>query len=143
MKRFHVFLIILSLFFTPILLHANTLISGEQQSTLGATVISQLTGLPSQTSELIYAGMNIGAGATVGATAIKMGGNGEEITKVDLPNFYVNSQGQAIQSVGCRYISSDAPYLQDLISTGIISANTRGTYITFNKMGIEAADKLQ
>ncbi|MDR1461125.1 MAG: hypothetical protein LBI78_05720 [Campylobacteraceae bacterium] len=62
----------------------QTLISGEQQSTLGATVISQLTGLTPETSELIYAGMNIGAGVGVGIKTVgNVGGVGTDATKIN------------------------------------------------------------
>jgi filamentous hemagglutinin len=62
-------------------LHVNTktLILEEQQFTLEATVISQLTGLTPETSELIYAGVNIGAGVGVG---IKTVGSGDSVGSI-------------------------------------------------------------
>jgi hypothetical protein len=91
--------------------------------------------------------VNIGAAAGVGFGAVRTAGSAlnveSDVAKIDIPNFYVNTQGQAISATGYRYISSDAPYLQDLISTGTIPANSRGTYISFDKMGTEAAGKLQ
>lgn len=59
------------------------------------------------------------------------------------PDFYVNASGETIPATGYRYVSSDAPYLQDLLSNGIIPANSRGTYISFDNLGQGAAGKLQ
>jgi hypothetical protein len=59
------------------------------------------------------------------------------------PNFYTSASGETIPATGYRYVSSDAPYLQDLLSHGIIPANSRGTYISFDSLGQGAAGKLQ
>jgi len=61
----------------------------------------------------------------------------------DHPDFYTRTSGETIPSIGYRYVSSDSPYLQDLLSTGIIPANGRGTYISFDNPGSGAAGKLQ
>lgn len=59
------------------------------------------------------------------------------------PNFYTSASGETIPATGYRYVSSDAPYLQDLLSHGTIPANSRGTYISFDNLGQGAAGKLQ
>ena len=60
-----------------------------------------------------------------------------------IPDFYTRTSGEAIPSTGYRYVSSDAPYLQELLSSGTIPANSRGTYISFDNLGSGAAGKLQ
>ena len=59
------------------------------------------------------------------------------------PNFYTSASGDTIPAIGYRYVSSDAPYLQDLLSHGTIPANSRGTYISFDNLGEGAAGRLQ
>ena len=60
-------------------------------------------------------------------------------------DFYIKNDGTAIQSVGYRYIDSHAPYIKDLLKTGLVPENVDGTYISFDKFenAIDAADKLQ
>ncbi|MFK3799587.1 hypothetical protein [Pseudomonas sp. NPDC088444] len=67
------------------------------------------------------------------------GGNGGKA----LPDFYTRASGETIPSTGYRYVSSDAPYLQELISSGKIPANERGTYFSFDNLESGAAGKLQ
>jgi hypothetical protein len=140
---FFIFFIFISSSCSSTFSHVNTL---EQYQTYGAQTIQAL-GVPKEYSELVYAGMNIGAAANVGFGVVKTAGSAinieSDVVRIDIPNFYVNTQGQAISATGYRYISSDASYLQDLISTGIMPAKNGGTYISFDKMGTEAAGKLQ
>lgn len=83
-------------------------------------------------------GREVAGEALVGGSlgAVTKGGNAA-------PNFYTRASGETVPSTGYRYVSSDAPYLQELLSSGTIPANGRGTYISFDNLGSGAAGKLQ
>ena len=49
-------------------------------------------------------------------------------------SFYARSDGTLVPSTGYRHVSSDAPYLPELIKTGHTPANPKGTYISFTKI---------
>ncbi len=86
------------------------------------------------------------SGTKVSADALKVvlaqGSGGAKGGKT-VPDFYTRVSGESIPSTGYRYVSSDAPYLHDLLSSGTIPANSRGTYISFDNLGFGAAGKLQ
>ncbi|MGE8360952.1 DUF637 domain-containing protein [Pseudomonas sp.] len=83
------------------------------------------------------------AAAGVRATASSLSKTADAKATGATPNFYTSASGETIPAAGYRYVSSDAPYLQDLLSHGTIPANSRGTYISFDQLGQGAAGKLQ
>ena len=60
-------------------------------------------------------------------------------------DFYVRPNGEVIPAKGYRYISSNAPYRDELVRTGRIPENPKGTYLSFNRydQSMEAREKLQ
>lgn len=81
--------------------------------------------------------------AMLAATMAAGGLAGKASSSKSKPDFYINMSGEAIPATGYRYVSSEAPYLQDLLSHGTIPANNRGTNISFDNLNKGAADKLQ
>ncbi|MCP4088492.1 MAG: hypothetical protein GY746_01680, partial [Gammaproteobacteria bacterium] len=59
--------------------------------------------------------------------------------------YYVRSNSDVIPAKAYRYISSQAPYLDDLLNNGTIPANTKGTYISFDRIddASDAAARMQ
>ena len=49
-----------------------------------------------------------------------------------LTDFYITPSGKAIPATGYRYVSKEAPYLDELKSTKTIPANSNGTYFSFD-----------
>ncbi|KKN93989.1 hypothetical protein LCGC14_0192530 [marine sediment metagenome] len=105
----------------------------------GAAVVR--SSAASSTELGIGLGLAAAPGVGVGGRT-RLGGDGPK-SNGGVPDFYTSSSGETIPATGYRYVSSDAPYLQDLISSGEIPANTRGTYISFDALGQGAASKLQ
>jgi len=70
---------------------------------------------------------------------------GSMASLVDEAAFYVRTAGEVIPATGYRYVSSSAPYLDDLVRTGSIPANQKGTYVSFDRFDdpATAAGKLQ
>jgi len=68
------------------------------------------------------------------------GGGGQSGCKVD---FYVTPSGEAIPSTGYRYISENAPYLDDMTNSMSIPANADGTYFSFNNYNVANPGALQ
>ena len=60
-------------------------------------------------------------------------------------DFYVTPQGVAIPANGYRYISATSPQLSSIINNGVVPANPKGTYFSFDKIDnfSDVADKLQ
>lgn len=58
-------------------------------------------------------------------------------------NFYVTSGGDVIPSTGYRYVSKNAPYLDDMSNTMIIPGNPDGTYFSFDNYNIANPGALQ
>jgi RHS repeat-associated protein len=50
------------------------------------------------------------------------------------PGFYARQDGTLVPSQGYRHVSSNAPYLADLVKTGRMPANSRGTYLSFTRI---------
>ena len=68
------------------------------------------------------------------------GGNGISKTKSD---FYVTPSGNVIPSTGYRYVSENAPYLNNMSESMIIPANNDGTYLSFDNYDIANPGALQ
>lgn len=64
----------------------------------------------------------------------------QEGSKTD---FYVMPSGQAVPSTGYRYMSENAPYLDELSKTMVIPENPNGTYFSFDKFDVASPGKLQ
>ncbi|MHB8127234.1 MAG: RHS repeat-associated core domain-containing protein [Desulfitobacteriaceae bacterium] len=58
-------------------------------------------------------------------------------------DFYVMPSGQAVPSTGYRYMSENAPYLDELSKTMVIPKNPNGTYFSFDKFDVASPGKLQ
>ncbi len=67
-------------------------------------------------------------------------GGSEGGSKAD---FYVTPSGEAIPSIGYRYISENAPYLDDMTNSMSIPANADGTYFLFNNYNMANPGALQ
>ena len=65
---------------------------------------------------------------------------GESGSKAD---FYVTPSGEAIPSTGYRYISENAPYLDNMTNSMSIPANVDGTYFSFNNYNVANPGALQ
>jgi len=48
-------------------------------------------------------------------------------------DFHVKSDGEVIPAKGYRYVRSEAPYLSDFLHSGEIPADSKGTYVSFDK----------
>ena len=60
-----------------------------------------------------------------------------------LTDFYITPSGKAIPATGYRYVSKEAPYLDELKSTKTIPANSNGTYFSFDKFDTPNPKALQ
>ena len=58
-------------------------------------------------------------------------------------DFYVTPSGEAIPSTGYRYISENAPYLDDMTNSMSIPANADETYFSFNNYNVANPGALQ
>ena len=62
---------------------------------------------------------------------------------VNKTDYYVTPNGDVIPSTGYRYISENAPYLDDMKDTMSIPANVEGTYFSFDNYDIANPGALQ
>lgn len=60
-----------------------------------------------------------------------------------LTDFYITPSGKAIPATGYRYVSKEAPYLDELKSTKTIPANSNGTYFSFDNFDTPNPKALQ
>ncbi|WP_373810614.1 RHS repeat-associated core domain-containing protein [Porphyromonas macacae] len=60
-----------------------------------------------------------------------------------LADFYVTPNGTVVPATGYRYVSSEAPYLDELKATKTIPANPNGTYISFDNFDTPNPGALQ
>ena len=67
---------------------------------------------------------------------------GRDALDVSKADFYVMPSGQAVPSTGYRYISENAPYLDELNKTMVIPGNPTGTYFSFDKFDVASPGKL-
>jgi RHS repeat-associated protein len=83
------------------------------------------------------AGKVVEKGAGVVRAVVRGGGESGAAIRAAVgaqADFYVRPNGNVIPATGYRYISSEAPYLNELLETGTIPANPKGTYLSFDKM---------
>lgn len=109
-----------------------------------ATLGEGLVGLGQmlKSPRLFTAGMDLLAEATATSAAVTRIAEGDSAPTAD---FYVRPNGEVIPARGYRYVSSEAPYLDNLLNEGTIPANSDGTYFSFDKMddAAIAAGRLQ
>ena len=65
------------------------------------------------------------------------------LNQIKKSDFYVKANGETIPSTGYRYMSIDADYLDDLQRTMTIPANSKGTYISFDRYDTPSPKLLQ
>ncbi|WP_036870559.1 RHS repeat domain-containing protein, partial [Porphyromonas macacae] len=66
-----------------------------------------------------------------------------ELAPFGLADFYVTPNGTVVPATGYRYVSSEAPYLDELKATKTIPANPNGTYISFDNFDTPNPGALQ
>ena len=75
--------------------------------------------------------------AVTGKDPLKKGGSGRAT------DFYVSPNGDIVPATGYRYVSENAPYLDDMTNNMKIPANADGTYFSFNNYNVANPSALQ